>query len=85
MKTNLLGTITLIATLAGAAGCATSQEIASWRAHGTHFASGAHALFSLRNDVSSRSQVTRTDLGRARAEGWWGDPVTVSLDQVAGR
>jgi len=82
MRRTMLRTITLMATLLGAAGCATSQEMATWRAHPTHFASGAHAFFSLRNDTSSRPEVTRTDLSRARAEAWWGDPVTVSPDEV---
>jgi len=81
----MLGTITLVAVLSTATGCATSEKIATWRAHGTHFASGAHTLFSMRNDVSSRPEVTRGDLSRARAEGWWGDPVTVYPDQIVNR
>jgi len=85
MRRTVLGTITLMATLLGAAGCATHQEMAIWRAHGTHFASGSHALFSLRSDMSSRPEVTRTDLTHARAEAWWGDPVTVSPDQIVAR
>ena len=85
MRRTMLRTITLMVTLFGAAGCATNAEMATWRAHGTHFASGAHAVFSVRNDVSSRPEVTRTDVSRARAESWWGDPVTVSTDQIAGR
>jgi hypothetical protein len=85
MRRTMLRTITLMVTLLGAAGCATSAEMATWRAHGTHFASGAHAVFSVRNDVSSRPEVTRTDVSRAPAESWWGDPVTVSTDQIGGR
>jgi hypothetical protein len=85
MRHTILATITLTATLLGAAGCATSPEMATWREHPTHFASGTHAWFSLRNDTSSRPEVTRTDVSRARAEAWWGDPVTVSADQIAGR
>jgi hypothetical protein len=85
MRTRMLGTIALIAVLTTASGCATSEEIATWRAHDTHFASGAHAGFSVRNDISSRPEVTRGDLSRAGAEGWWGDPVTVDPDQIVGR
>jgi hypothetical protein len=84
MRTTMLG-ITLIAAVTGAAGCATRQEMATWREHGTHFASGDHALFSLRNDRPSRPEVTRTDLSRASAESWWGDPVTVSPDEIVSR
>ena len=85
MRLTMLSTITLIAIITSAAGCATSQEMATWRDHATHFASGEHALFSLRNDKSDRPEVTRTDLSRASAESWWGDPVTVSPDQIVSR
>ncbi len=85
MKGTMLGTISLMAVLVGAAGCATSAEMAAWRAHATHFASGDHAFFSLRNDLESWPRVTRTDLNRARYEAWWGDPVAVSPDQIVGR
>lgn len=81
----IIGTITLAATLFGAAGCATSQQISTWLEHGTHFASGAHGLFSLRNDMSSRPEVTRTDLSRARSEAWWGDLVTVNAEEIVSR
>jgi len=85
MRITRVGTLTLLMTLIGAAGCATSQEMATWREHGTHFASGTHALFSMRNDTSSRPKVTRADLSRAGAESWWGDAVTVNPDQIVSR
>jgi hypothetical protein len=85
MRIAMIGTITLLATLVSASGCATRQEMATWREHGTHFASGAHALFSLRNDTSSRPEVTRADVSRASAEAWWGEPVTVNSDQIIAR
>jgi hypothetical protein len=84
MRTKLLGTITLLTTLT-AAGCATSSEMAAWRGHDTHFASGAHALFSLRNDVSAQPKVSRADLNRADAETWWDGLVTVNQDQIVTR
>ena len=83
MRTIIIGTITLTAALFGATGCATSEQRSTWLNHGTHFASGAHGMFSLRNDVGSHLAVTRTDLSRASSESWWGDPVTVSPEQVA--
>ena len=85
MRIRMIGTATLLSALASTAGCATRQEMATWRDHGTHFASAAHALFSLRNDASSRPEVTRTEVGRASAESWWGEPVTVSADQIVER
>ena len=86
MKLTMLETMALAAALLAAAGCATKQEMATWREHSTHFASGDHAFFSLRNDTSSAPRVTRADVNRARIEDWWGDPVMVNPDQVlAGR
>jgi len=64
--------------------CATSQEWAEWRAHSSHFASGQHLVFStFRNPTdASPPNVRRSDVDAARAEGWWGKPVTVSPDQI---
>src|SRR5438128_5802169 len=84
MKGTMLGTIGLMAVLIGAAGCATSAEMATWRAHTTPFASGDHAFFSLKNDLESEPRVTRKDLDRARNEAWWGDLVTARPDQIVG-
>jgi len=53
MRRTTLRTIAVMTALLGAAGCATSQEMATWKAHSTHFASGDHFLFSLRNDTES--------------------------------
>jgi len=77
MRRTVLGTITLMATLLGAAGCATHQEMAIWRARVSQIRS--------RHLGSGRHEVTRTDLTHARAEAWWGDPVTVSPDQIVAR
>lgn len=64
------------------AGCASGAEWATWRQHPAHFASGGHLLFSLRNRGGVSPRVTRTDVAMARSEGWWGQPVTVSTDQI---
>jgi hypothetical protein len=82
MRELRLGTIVLLAALLGAAGCATQTELAAWKAHTTHFASGDHLTFSVRNDARSTPVVTRADVDRARDEQWWGDPVTVSQDAI---
>jgi hypothetical protein len=78
MRTHVLGTITLMAALVGAAGCATSEDLSARDTHGTHVASGTHAALSVRTALSSEPEITRADVTRARDEGWWGDPVTVS-------
>jgi len=82
MRGTMLRTIALMTALLGAAGCATSQEMATWRAHSTHFASGDHLLFSMRNDIGSVPRVTREDLREAQAQAWWGDPVVVSSEHI---
>ena len=65
------------------AACATSEEWAEWRSHNTHFASGTHAGFSMRNNRDgSNPRVTRTDVEAARQESWWGKAITVSPEQI---
>lgn len=75
----------VVVAAAVAAGCATAEEWATWKAHPTHFASGAHLGFSLRNREGTAPRVTREDIARAREEGWWGKPVTVSQEQILER
>jgi len=70
-----------VALVVGA--CASSEQWAEWRAHPTHFASGQHATFSLRNNNDgSNPRVTRTDVEAARTETWWGRAITVNPDQI---
>jgi hypothetical protein len=67
-------------------GCATSEEWRTWKAHPTHFSSGDHLYFSIRNrEGSSRTTVTRQDIAAAQAQGWWGRAVTVSQEQIVER
>jgi hypothetical protein len=73
----LLGGIMLVASA-----CATSEEWGEWGKHPTHFASGGHATFSVRNTEGSAPRVSRSEIERARAEEWWGKVVTVSAEQI---
>lgn len=55
------------------AGCATHEDWGMWRSHNTHFASGDHGVFSVRNNKDgSNPRVTRSDIEAARLESWWG-------------
>jgi len=64
-------------------GCATSEEWVDWRGHTTHFASGDHGFFSLRNDKEGRyPRVTRLDLEASRTENWWGKTISVDSAQI---
>lgn len=65
--------------------CATSAEWTTWRQHPTHFASGDHLVFSVRNREGQSPRVTRRDLAEAKAQAWWGDPITVKLAQIVER
>ena len=66
------------------AGCATSTEWDTWKSHPAHFASGDHAVFSLRNSDNA-VRVSRADLDAARTESWWGKPLTVDQTQILER
>jgi len=79
------GFVAATAIVIGVSGCATSEEWATWKAHPTHFASGDHMYFSVRNREGSSARVTRTDITRSRDEAWWGKPITVSQEQILER
>jgi hypothetical protein len=68
-----------------AAGCASQEEWATWKAHPTHFASGSHMGFSVRNRERSLPRVTREDITLARDEGWWGEAITVGQEEILER
>lgn len=71
--------------LVAMAGCASSEEWRTWREHPTHFASGEHMGFSVRNREGAAPRVARADIAKARDEGWWGKPVTVGQEQILER
>jgi len=72
----------LIATLAvGLSACASGEDWAEWRSHKTHFASGEHMAFSLKN-MGSTPHVNRSDQSESTAQSWWGKPVMPRPGQV---
>lgn len=77
--------LAVAAVVVGVSGCATGDEWATWKQHPSHFASGDHLVFSVRNREGGAARVTRTDIGKARDEGWWGKPITVSQEQILER
>lgn len=84
MRRHGLRVMVLAVVLWGTAGCATSQEWATWKEHPTHFASGDHLSFSVKNSETS-PHVTRKDVAMARDEGWWGKPITVAQERILER
>ena len=82
MRTIRFGLV-LLGAVVTATGCASSQQWQEWQSHSTHFASGNHMTFSLRNQ-GSRTRVSRQDQRMAATQAWWGDPVVVRDDQIFG-
>jgi len=77
--------ITLIVGMACLTGaCASGEDWNMWKSHTTHFASGDHASFSLRNNKDgSRPIVSRSDMSESRQQNWWGVyAVNVTPDQI---
>jgi hypothetical protein len=74
--------IAAILFLTGA--CASSDDWSMWRSHSTHFASGEHGFFSMRNNKDgSNPKVYRSDIEASRQENWWGlYAITVSPSQI---
>jgi hypothetical protein len=67
-------------------GCATSEEWATWRSNTSHFASKEHYDFSMRNSRGgSGGTVTKSDIAMAQDQRWFGQPVTVSQEQILER
>ena len=85
MRSDRLRILLVVGVLLAMAGCATSEEWATWKAHPAHFASKDHMSFSLRNSEGSTARVSRQDIAMARDESWWGKPITVSQDQILER
>jgi hypothetical protein len=79
----ILGIVATAGVLVG--GCASREEWRTWREHPTHFASGDHLSFSVRNTEGREARVTRHQLAAAREEGWWGKPVTVNQERILER
>jgi len=76
----MLGVVMLVA-----AGCASSEEWATWRQHASHFASGEHFLFSMRNGEGATPTVMRRDVAMAGSEDWWGKVITIDQSAIIER
>src|SRR2546428_4582921 len=85
--TDMRSKITLAAALLGVAllagACASSEQWAEWRGHTTHFASGEHGMFSMRNNMEGTNpKVTRLDIEASRTQNWWGKQISVEPGQI---
>jgi hypothetical protein len=82
MRTTLVRPVIIAALALTTAACATSEEWADWKGHTSHFASGDHGFFSLRNREGAGARVTRQDVAGARDQGWWGKAITVNQSSI---
>ena len=83
MRSRIAGATAAVALLFLTGAC-TSQDGKVWLEHNTHFASGEHGFFSLKNNKDgSNPKVTRLDIEDARNQSWWGIyPITVDQKQI---
>ena len=65
----------------GLGACASKDEWAEWRSHSSHFASGDHMGFSLKN-MGSTPKVSRKDMRESGTQSWWGKAVVPRADQI---
>lgn len=84
MRSRIARATLIAAVLFLTGGCATSEDWSMWRSHNTHFASGEHGFFSMRNNKDgSNPKVYRSDIEDARQQNWWGVyAITVSPTQI---
>jgi hypothetical protein len=71
----------LLGIAVAAPGCASSQQWKEWKSHSSHFASGEHMGFSLRNQGNT-PKVSQQDQRVAAGQSWWGEIVVVRPDQI---
>ena len=64
--------------------CASREDWGVWKSHSTHFASGDHATFSMRNNKDgSQPRVSRSDITASKQQDWWGVyAINVTPDQI---
>jgi hypothetical protein len=75
------GLFVILLALVATTGCASSEEWNTWYTHRTHFASGDHMSFSLKNQGQT-PRVSAGDSRLAASQSWWGQPVVVRADQI---
>ena len=80
MRFRVLIVLVLLASVVAGTGCA-SEQWKEWKSHSTHFASGDHMTFSLKNQGKT-ARVSSADTREAAAQSWWGSPVVVRADQI---
>src|SRR5258706_9515180 len=80
-------TLILGSVILSTGSAAAHREWEVWRAHPTHYATGNHLSFSMKNMVGAAPQVTPELMDQAKGEGWWGrnTPLVAPRANVAGK
>ena len=72
MRTRTETVVAAVALGLAVGGCASGEQWNTWKNNSSHFASGDHAMYSLRNSPSN-VKTTTADVEAARKQGgWWG-------------
>jgi hypothetical protein len=84
MRSRIMQATLIAGVLSLTGACATRDDWGMWLSHNTHFASGEHGFFSLRNNKDgSNPKVYRSDIEDSRQQNWWGlYAITVSPNQI---
>jgi hypothetical protein len=84
MRSSLRSAILIASVVFLTGACASSEDWKMWLSHNTHFASGEHGFFSMRNNKDgSNPKVYRSDIEDSRQQNWWGlYAITVSPSQI---
>ena len=84
MRSRIMQVSLGLGVLLSTGACASRDDWNMWLSHNTHFASGEHGFFSMRNNKDgSNPRVTRADIEGARTQNWWGIyAITVSPSQI---
>ena len=84
MRSRVMQATLILSVLLLTGACASRADWNMWLSHNTHFASGEHGFFSMRNNKDgSNPKVSRADIENARQQNWWGlYAITVSPSQI---
>ena len=69
------------ASCSASARAPSGEQWAEWRSHPSHFASGDHMGFSLKN-MGDTPRVNKKDVQEAGTQSWWGKPVVPRPGQI---
>jgi len=84
MRSRIMQVSLGLGVLLSTGACATKDDWNMWLSHPTHFASGEHGFFSMRNNKDgSNPRVYRSDIEDSRQQNWWGlYAINVSPNQI---